>query len=435
MDDRHLERRHDNYMSQLEVQGERARGMNRRNFMTAAAGAVAAGAMLRSTGAAKAAEGFAARFEGLTQTTPLNIIGTGVSVQDRYFQKFKEVSGFDVTGTASSLSESVQRFVTGGNETFGMIESNSFRAPALKEADAAAPVPIEKITNWKYADALFTDPANAGGDPKSGWPTKAVFWDDKKDSFLMVPQIYNTDAMGILPHKFAANQKDNAIPDTLAVLYEAKWRDLDFKGKTAIQNDDLIGPPRAATYHVKNGKMDAPKVSLSDLQPDEIDEVIEFLIGAKRDGVFRLIWTNYGEAVNLLTSEEVWAIDCWNPVVEDVKSQGVPCFYVDVWEGTSAWYYGMTMSNKAADPEIVMAYMDWCLEGWRGSVDATQGYYSPASATTKNYLSPEAWRHWYEGDGRDTGPRERRFANVAFWNIWPENVSDYIRGWNRFIAA
>jgi spermidine/putrescine-binding protein len=442
MDSKHLELRHQAYMGQLEHQSERARanqeGINRRTFL-AATGAIgaaaAAGPLLGGMSRAFAQDEFASRFAGITQSTPLNIIGTGVSVQDRFFDKFKDVSGFEVTGTASSLSESVQRFLTGGNETFAMIETNSFRAPALKEGEAAAPVPIEKITNWKYADKLFTDPSDVGADPKSGWPTKAVFWDDNRDSFLMVPQIYNTDALGILPEKFAAGQKDFAIPDTLGVLYEAKWRDLDFKGKSAIQNDDLIGPPRAATYLVKNGKMDAPKVSLSDLQPEEVDEVIEFLIGAKRDGVFRLIWTNYGEAVNLLVSGEVWAIDCWNPVVEDVKSQGVPCFYVDVWEGTSAWYYGMTMSNKAADPEVVMAYMDWCLEGWRGSVDATQGYYSPASETVKKYLTAEEWRHWYEGAGRDTGPRERRFANVAFWNIWPEHVTDYIRGWNRFIAA
>ncbi len=439
MDDRHLELRHQAYIGQLEVQAERARRaheIDRRKFIASAA-AVAAGAAsgLLRPGEAEAGDEFAARFKGIKQTAPLNIIGTGVSVQQRFFDKFKQVSGFEVTGTASSLAESVQRFLTGGNKTFAMIETNSFRAPALKDGDTVAPVPIEKITNWKYADSLFTDPKNFGSDQKSGWPTRVVFWDDKRNSFLMVPQIYNTDALGILPEKFAAKQPDLGIPDTLGVLYEGKWRDLEFKGKTAIQNDDLIGPPRAATYLVKNGKMDAPKVSLSDLEPDEVEEVIEFLIGAKRDGVFRVIWTNYGEAVNLLTSGEVWAIDCWNPVVEDVKSQGVPCLYVDVWEGTSAWYYGMSLSNHATDPEVVMAYMDWCLEGWRGSVDATQGYYSPASATVKKYLSKEQWRHWYEGSGRDTGPRERRMANIAFWNIWPTHVSDYIRGWNRFVAA
>jgi putative spermidine/putrescine transport system substrate-binding protein len=262
-----------------------------------------------------------------------------------------------------------------------------------------------------------------------------VYWDDKHDAFLMVPQIYNTDALGILPKKFAPTQPDFAVPDTLAVLYEGKWRDLDLKGKVSIQNENIIGPPRAATYLFKHDKMDTPKVSLSDLEPKEVDQTIEFLIGAKRDGVFRTLWTNYGEAVNLLASGEVWAMDCWNPVVENVKSQGVPCWYIDVWEGTSAWFYGMSLSNKAADPEVAMAYMDWCLEGWRGAVDATQGYYSPASATVKKYLSEADWMKWYEGDGRDTGPRERRLANIAFWNIWPTHVAEYIKGWNRFVAA
>jgi spermidine/putrescine-binding protein len=438
MDSKHVEIRRQEYTTELERKAEYDREVvNRRAFLAsaAAAGAMAAAGSLAGSQEVSAADDFAARFKGIKQTAPLNIIGTGVSVQQRFFDKFKSVSGFEVTGTASSLAESVERFLTGGNKTFAMIETNSMRAPALKDGNTVSAVPLSKITNWKYADTLFTDPTFAGRDKESGWPMKAVYWDDKRDAFLMVPQIYNTDALGILPNKFAPTQPDFAVPDTLAVLYEGKWRDLDFKGKTAIQNENIIGPPRAATYLVRHGKMDAPKVSISDLEPKEVDEAIEFLIGAKRDGVFRVLWTNYGEAVNLLTSGEVWAIDCWNPVVENVKSQGVPCLYIDVWEGTSAWFYGMSLSNKAPDPEVAIAYMDWCLEGWRGAVDATQGYYSPASATVKKYLKEADWRHWYEGDGRDTGPRERRLANIAFWNIWPTHVSDYIRGWNRFVAA
>ncbi|MCY4407025.1 MAG: hypothetical protein OXC15_11695, partial [Rhodospirillaceae bacterium] len=132
-----------------------------------------------------------------------------------------------------------------------------------------------------------------------------VYWDDTRTSFGMLPQIYNMDALGILPHKFAETQTDRLTPDTLGVLYEGQWRDVDVRGKVSIQNEDLIGPPRCASYLVKNRKMDPVKVGYGDLEPDELKNVIDFLIGAKQDGVFRALWTNYGEAVNLLASEEV----------------------------------------------------------------------------------------------------------------------------------
>ena len=37
-----------------------------------------------------------------------------------------------------------------------------------------------------------------------------------------------------------------------------------------------------------------------------------------------------------------------------------------------------------------MAYMDWCLEGWRGAADAEQGYYSPTPDTARNYMTEDA---------------------------------------------
>lgn len=434
MDDKHVQQKYEEFCETADAKSHHAAEVDRRQFMVAA-GATAAVAAL-GLAASEAQAAFSERTAGITQDGPMQLIGTGVSAQERFFNEFKSASGgLEVSGQVASLSDSVQKWLTGGHKTYSMIETNAFRTPALEEAGTISPIPLEKITNWEFADDLFTDPNHVGADHTSGWPTKMVFWDDSRTALKMVPQIYNTDALGILPHKFAETQPDHAIPDTLGVLYEGKWRDIDLRGKVSIQNEDLIGPPRAASYLVKNRKMDPVKVGFGDLEPDELTNVIDFLIGAKKDGVFRALWTNYGEAVNLLASEEVWGIDCWNPVVEDVKKQGIPCSYVDVWEGTSAWYYGMCLSSAAPQPEVAMAYMDWCLDGWRGAADAEQGYYSPCPDTAKNILTEEAWLKWYEGRGRDTGPLLRRQANIAYWMIWPRNVTLFIKEWNRFLAA
>ena len=448
MDSKHLEKRYAHLSDRMDLRtamaaeetarkrteaAEARDGVDRRTFMVAAGATVAATGVALGAGSAKA--GFNERVAGITQDSPMKTIGLGVSVQERFFKKFKEDSGLDVTGTVAGLSEMIQKFVTGGNRTYSMIETNAYRQPALRESETIQPIPLEKISNWEFSEALYNEPGVAGSDPISGWPSKVVFWDENRDSFEGVPQFYNIDALGILPHKFAPTQPDFSTPDTISILYEGRWRDVDLMSKVSIQGDDIFGPGRAATYMGKHGKMDPPKVSYSDLRSDEVTNVIDFLIGAKKDGVFRLIWNNYGEAVNLLASEEVWAIDCWNPVVEDVKKRGIPCWYIDVWEGGAAWVHTMCLSSEGPEPEVAMAYMDWCLDGWWGAAVAPQGYYSPTPARVQQHLSAEAYSKWYRGEGRDTGPKTRRQANIGFWMIWPEHINTYIKEWSRFLAA
>ena len=283
MDDKHLDKRQERFCDEADTRSRQAAGLDRREFM-AAAGATAVVATA-GLAASEAEAAFSDRVAGITQDEPMQLIGTGVSAQERFFKKFEEMSGgLQVTGQVASLADSVQKWMTGGHQTFSMIETNAFRVPALREAETIAPIPTDKITNWEFADSLFTDPAHVGADHTSGWPVAMVYWDDSRTSFGMLPQIYNMDALGILPHKFADTQSDRNTPDTLGVLYEGQWRDVDVRGKVSIQNEDLIGPPRCASYLVKNRKMDPVKVGYGDLEPDELKNVIDFLIGAKQDG-------------------------------------------------------------------------------------------------------------------------------------------------------
>ena len=452
MDSKHLEKRYERLSDRMDLhtamaaeekaikrfrdadaEEQEGGGIDRRTFLAAAGVTAAAAGTVLGAGTAKA--GFADRVAGITQDDPMQTIGLGVSVQERFFNRFKEDTGLDVTGTVAGLSEMITKFITGGNKTYSMVETNAYRQPALREAEVIVPIPAEKITNWEFADSLYTQPGHIGADEVTGWPSNIVYWDENKDSFYGVPQFYNMDALGVLPHKFAPTQPDFAIPDSLGLLYTGKWRDVDAVGKTSIQNDELMGPPRAYSFLWKNGIMDPPKVGNSDMEPDEVAGVVDYLIAAKNDGVFRLIWNNYGEAVNLLASEEVWGMDCWNPVVEDVKKRGIPCWYVDVFEGTAAWVHTMCLSSEAPEPEVAMAYMDWCLDGWWGSAVAPQGYYSPCPDPVLNFLTVEDYRRWYMGKDRDTGPKTRRQSNIAFWMVWPTHVTSYIKEWNRFSAA
>ena len=259
MDSKHLEKTYDRLSDRMDlhtamaaeekaikrfrgIEEEKADGgIDRRTFLaTAGATAAVAGTAL---GAGSARAGFADRVAGITQDDPMQTIGLGVSVQERFFNKFKEDTGLDVSGTVAGLSEMISKFITGGNKTYSMIETNAYRQPALREAEVIVPIPAEKITNWEFADTLYTEPGHIGADEVTGWPSKIVYWDENKDSFLRRAPVLQHGRARRSAAQVRTHPADFAIPDSLGLLYTGKWRDVDAIGKTSIQNDELMGPP------------------------------------------------------------------------------------------------------------------------------------------------------------------------------------------------
>ena len=58
------------------------------------------------------------------------------------------------------------------------------------------------------------------------------------------------------------------------------------------------------------------------MTPAEIKTVVDFLIEKKKAGQFRVIWSSFEQSVNLLTSREVYVMDCWEPMVFVAKKKG-----------------------------------------------------------------------------------------------------------------
>ena len=226
MDSGHLDKKHEKFCEDAETRSRTAAGLDRREFMAAAgATAVVAAAGL---GVSQAEAAFSDRVAGITQDEPMQLIGTGVSAQERFFRKFEEMSGgLQVTGQVASLADSVQKWITGGYETFSMIETNAFRTPALREAETIAPIPVEKITNWGVRRYALLRPRSSSvpitpavgrwrwsigttAAPRSGCCRRSTTWMPSASSPTSSPE----------------TQTDRLIPDTLGVLYEGQWRDV-----------------------------------------------------------------------------------------------------------------------------------------------------------------------------------------------------------------
>ena len=374
----------------------------------------------------------------------LHTIGLGVTVQDRFFNEFTRRTGHKVAGKVSTLTDMINEWLAGGANKYDTLETNASRNPAVYAAGLVADVPVTAIVPWKHARDTFTSPHALGYKTVDGWPLK-VIWKDPlhQTTFMLVPQTYNCDSVAyridLIGHDI----------DTWGALLDPKY-----KGKVGILNDSLLTPGWAAGYMAYHNMIHPAPKDTSNLTHQQLDQVINYLSQKKKAGQFRVIWNDYGQCVNLMASGECWLTDGWNPVVEDVKKQGVACKYATPKEGFTAWFHGIAVQKNTAYPDAVLDYINFCLEGWWGAEVATQGYYSPTTCcdaylklrhtTSKKYTD---YQWWYQGGssprpkkgwpltGRDTGSYTTRWSNIMHWEAWPDDPDYYAKRWNDFLSA
>ncbi|MFM9108569.1 MAG: PotD/PotF family extracellular solute-binding protein [Chloroflexota bacterium] len=369
-------------------------------------------------------------------------IGLGVSVQDRFLNEFSRRTGHATSGKVTTLTAMITEWLAGGAKNYDTNETNANRNAALWDTGLLQPVPVDMVVPWKYARETFTSKDALGYDAVSGYPLTEVWVnpDDQKE-FKLVPQFYNCDSIG---YRYDLIGEDIT---SWGAMFDPKY-----KGKVAILNDSLLTPGWVAGYLKKSGQVQIERTD--NMTKEELDQVIEFMIKAKKDGQFRAIWEDYGQCVNLLASGEIWMADAWNPVIEDVKKQDVVCKYAFPEEGFTAWFHGVAVQKDTPNLEAAMDYINFCLEGWWGAQVATQGYYSPTT-TCEVYLnstrntSPDFtdFEWWYKGgaspdpkkgwpiDGRDTGAYDTRWGNIMHWMTWPSDPDYYAQRWNDFLSA
>jgi len=345
-------------------------------------------------------------------------------------------------GKVTDLTSMITEWLAGGDKNYDTEETNANRNAALWDSGLLQPIPVEEVVPWKWARPLYTSTDALGYDPVHGWPLKEIWVDPTtQKEFRLVPQFYNCDSIGYRPDLIGGDI------DSWGALVDPKY-----KGKVGILNDSLLTPGWCAGYLAKNGLADIK--DHANMTHEEVDKVIDFLIERKKDGQFRVIWDDYGQCVNLLASGEIWLADAWNPVVEDVKKQNVPCKYAFPKEGFTAWFHGVAIAKTTPNRQAAIDYVNFCLEGWWGAQVATQGYYSPTTTCdvylkemhrTSQEYSDYDW--WYNGGsspdpkpgwpitGRDTGSYDLRWANIMHWMVWPDDPDYYAKRWNDFLSA
>lgn len=249
-----------------------------------------------------------------------------------------------------------------------------------------------------------------------------------EDQVYGVPTVLQGDSFAYLPEK-------TGPLDSYAALFDPQW-----KGYVALEDNYTTAGQKTALYlkHANLAAIDNP----DDMTAEEFKTVVDFLIEQKKAGQFRVIWSSFQQAVDLIVNKEVYVIDCWEPMVFVAKSQGIDAVYDDPKEGYLLWAMAayLTKNPDRTPEQTAAAYqlLDFMLGGWYGAkITVLRGYMTNTDAPA--YAKEHADEFPADEAQKVADITEnvrRKFSQGGTWqNRWPTQVEVYESEWARFKSA
>jgi putative spermidine/putrescine transport system substrate-binding protein len=432
-------------------------------------------------------------------TGTLRVLGLGVDLQAAdgrpgaqpgapIAEEAEKALGFKVQFTVKTTTEN-QQIVLTQPDSFDVYSGYHHEYDRLWQSGNLQPVEIAKIELWNEIGTLHTlgkvDPASTtctvgdgdapvtklyvDPDQTGTWATSPetnaenegviVQWADLEASPVAgvgeepkfttgVPQNFNMDSMGY-------NQDVIQLePD------QVSWAELfnqSYRGRVALLADPSIALQDAGNAALATGLIDSFG-SLGNMTREEMDAMFTILTDLKQQGHFKAFWGDFNESVNLMASGEVVIESMWSPAVALLVTQGLNVRYAAPPEGFRGWSAGQAISTSVTDPATLQAaydYINWWLTGLPGSLTMRQGYYLAVQERTREFVEPEEWDFWIEGQPaakdlpgitgqvgdvkqgtvRDGGSFVDRACRYSSWNSFPQETEYMTQRWNEFQAA
>jgi putative spermidine/putrescine transport system substrate-binding protein len=417
-------------------------------------------------------------------TGTLRVLGLGVDLIDPIKEAAEQDLGFTLQFDVTDTVTMEQRVLT-QPDSFDVFSGYHYQYDRIWSSGNLQPVDITKITRWGEVNNIFkvgrVDPANttctvgAGDAPfrtmyvdpdQSGtWQSSTetreenqgviVSWADDNSqttgdepAFINgVPQNFNMDSMGYNTDVIQMEPE------------EVSWGELfnpSYRGRVALLADPGIALQDAGMAAIALGLIEVG--SVGNMTQEEMDAMFTILNDLKRQGQFRAFWTTFDESVQLMASGEVVLESMWSPAVALLVVQGVPVRYAAPPEGFRGWSDGQAIATSLTDPAKLQAaydYFNWWLDGVPGAIMMRQGYYNAVQETSRQYVEPEEWAFWIDGEAaasdlpgitgqvgdiksgqvRDGGSFTDRACSYATWNSHPQEEEYLVQRWNEFQAA
>ncbi|MBV9287433.1 MAG: hypothetical protein JO288_06360, partial [Hyphomicrobiales bacterium] len=239
----------------------------------------------------------------------INFADIGVGDPAGDWSRYSKASGFNVNLVAigNAPSAILNTLVAGGGTaSYDVINIVGGMQKPLVDNNLIEVVDTAQAPNWakdKNIDEFL-------GKGKPGF--NFIGYQDK---VYGVPTVLQGDSFAYLPEK-------TGKLDSYAALFDPKW-----KGYVALEDNYTTAGQKTALY-LKQAKL-AEIANPDDMTAGEVKTVVDFLIDQKKKGQFRVIWSSFQQAVDLIVNKEVYVIDCWEPMVFVAKSKGVDAVYAD----------------------------------------------------------------------------------------------------------
>lgn len=320
---------------------------------------------------------------------------------------------------------------------------------------ALQPIDTARIRQWDNIGDL----AKAGGISKYTWqghgdaPVRKLYvqpdgtlGQQPMPMISMLPTAHNVDSFGYDRRLFGDEGPEGA---SWAWLLDRRAR-----GRIALVDEPAIGIFDAALAAEANG--DLTFQDIGNMTVDEIDSLMSLLETLRQQGFFVGSWLTPAEAETMVREDRVSVQSMWSPSYSNLgPMQGVFCESCPR-EGYRAWHGGASLARHLSGAKLDMAYdyLNWWLAGPAGAIMARQGHYMTNPDGVREYLSPEEWGYWYEGDiahcdlkgpdgriviragqRRPGGAYRERVGRIALWNTVMDEYNYAARAWTRFIAA
>lgn len=329
-------------------------------------------------------------------------------------------NGVNVVSMGNAPSAVVNQLLAGGGlKSFDIINIVGGMQEPLVENDLIQPLDTGKLKNW--ADNSYVNDYLGAGTP--GFEFIGL-----KDQLYGVPTVLQGDSFAYLP-------EETGEIDSYGALFDPK-----FKGFVGLEDNYTTAGQKTALYLKASGQ--AAIKNPDDMTPEEVKTVMDFLIEHKKKGQFRVIWSSFEQAVNLLTSKECHVLDCWEPMVFVANSKGHKAKYADPKEGYLLWAMAAYVVNNPdrsqAEIDETYALLDFMLGPWYGAkITLLRGYMTNPAAPDYAKAHPDEFTPEEAARVAEiTAGVQAKFEKGGTWqNRWPTHVDVYEEEWQRFKAA
>jgi len=294
----------------------------------------------------------------------------------------------------------------------------SGRHRQLVTEDALQPIPVDQLPRWKSEKILdiFYNPQSYFSAAQAE-RFNNLLWDDKPTQLRSVPIMWNFDSLTYLPEFMPFEER----PGEVSMSYEEMWNP-EWKGKVMGSDEGFTNFAETSNVLEATGQMDVSG-AISSLTTDEVDQVFNFLLPIMQSGQYRTFWFAYGDAVNLLSTREVYMGSTWQPVSFDVRKTGTPAYYAALEHGPFFWFNANYVSSEAPSEVMdeVTEFLNFHLSLDNMMLYTRQGY--PAA----NIL----WEDYKEAMGDEfydwfyNGTRTYLPIDEAMEVCWPDDESKW----------